>query len=83
MNKRSSRKIKLAIFFDLTLQLVGYTIMLNREMLSKNIFLHIQVPPADFLISVPKVKILQWFRLDPIWPSLLLIRSKINVNKKG
>ena len=38
--------------------------------------------PADFLISVPKVKILRGVRMDLICPNLS-IRSKINVNKKS
>ena len=36
---------------------------------------------VDFLISVPKVKILQGIRMDLICPNLP-IRSEINVNKK-
>ena len=39
-------------------------------------------PPADFLISVPKVKILKGVRIDTICPNLP-IRSKISVNKKS
>ena len=39
-------------------------------------------PPADFLISVPKVKILKGVRIATIFPNLP-IRSKINVNKKS
>ena len=63
--------------------------MLSWEMTSKNIFAHsalimatLKVPPAEFLISVPKVKILLGVGLDPIFPNLP-IRSKTNVSKKG
>ena len=71
--------------------LVGHTIMLSWEIPSKNIFClfyfdngysHGVKAPADFLISMLKVKILQAVQMDPISPNLP-IPSKTNVIKRA